>query len=313
MRPLLIALALLAPVIACSQQSNKSTSPKGKSSVQSYTVTNPFVAYTVDPSVSSVYGSNVVWSQDAAANYNDLVTYVSSGAPANDKRVSLTLSGVSAKEALKKLFDEAGESYDVKDADLKDTTISLTVKDVRFNTALDLITQAAGVRYSVEIKDNKRLYHIGKTVKSGLVYADPSGAGKVFITSPNAKWDGDLALTYGKLLRTPPNNLNSELFAPRFYSAFTSEERSSFTCPSCKGQVTVIRHRQQPKCPKCGKAFAGDWQYCPNDGTKRPATTGTWKYCPICGKEVKMEPSEKLKLTAPAAPAPGAGDAPKEP
>src|SRR5262249_36290567 len=85
MRPLLIALALLAPVIACSQQSNKTVRVKDKSTVQSYTVTNPYVAYTIDPNAYSYYGANGVWSQDAFANSNDLLTYVSAGAPANDK------------------------------------------------------------------------------------------------------------------------------------------------------------------------------------------------------------------------------------
>ena len=51
-----------------------------------------------------------------------------------------------------------------------------------------------------------------------------------------------------------------------------SGQRSTFTCPHCKGQVTILRQKKPAQCSKCGRSFEGDWQYCPFDGTKRPAS-----------------------------------------
>ncbi len=292
MRPFLIAMALLAPVIACSQQPNKSTRATSKTQViQHNSTSSPYISYTIDPNSNFVYDATSQGSTETFANPG--YTLIAGSNAANDKKVTLTLSGLSAKDALKKLFEEAGESYDLKDADLKDTTISLSVKDVRFTTALDLITQAAGVKYSIEMKDKKRIYHIGKSARSGVFFTDPAGANRLFFANPGS----DLSFHLDRLVQPRANSLSTDLFTPLVYTSWLSEERSSFTCPHCKGQVTVLRHRQQPKCPKCGRAFSSDWQFCPADGTRRPAVSGTWKYCPICGKEVKMETSEKPKST----------------
>jgi len=68
------------------------------------------------------------------------------------------------------------------------------------------------------------------------------------------------------------------------------ETRSTFTCPNCKHQVTVIHQHQAPKCEKCGRAFHDDWDFCPFDGAKRPATASDdWQFCPICGKSIKAD------------------------
>ena len=67
-----------------------------------------------------------------------------------------------------------------------------------------------------------------------------------------------------------------------------AEERSTFTCPHCKQQVTVLHQHTAPKCEKCSRTFHDDWQFCPFDGAKRPASAGTdWQFCPLCGKSVK--------------------------
>jgi predicted RNA-binding Zn-ribbon protein involved in translation (DUF1610 family) len=73
---------------------------------------------------------------------------------------------------------------------------------------------------------------------------------------------------------------------PLVYDIVTSEERSTFTCPSCKEQITVMRKHTTPKCPTCGKEFQKEWKFCPNDGAKRPADPTDWKFCPHCGKAV---------------------------
>ena len=75
-----------------------------------------------------------------------------------------------------------------------------------------------------------------------------------------------------------------------------AEVRSTFTCPHCKQQVTVIHQHQSPKCDQCGRVFHDDWQFCPFDGAKRPATAGIdWQFCPLCGKSVKPEGKAELK------------------
>ena len=75
---------------------------------------------------------------------------------------------------------------------------------------------------------------------------------------------------------------------PRFYqyNFSTAEERSTFTCPHCKEQVTIIKKHTAPKCPTCGRVFMDDWKFCPFDGTKRPAETTGWNFCPHCGKAI---------------------------
>ncbi|MCW3055074.1 MAG: hypothetical protein JWN14_4244 [Chthonomonadales bacterium] len=74
------------------------------------------------------------------------------------------------------------------------------------------------------------------------------------------------------------------------------ETHSTFTCPNCKHQITVVHQHQAPKCDKCGRAFHDDWDFCPFDGAKRPATASdAWQFCPICGKSIK--PDEKHEKT----------------
>ncbi len=70
---------------------------------------------------------------------------------------------------------------------------------------------------------------------------------------------------------------------------FAGEQRLSLECPHCKVKSTIIRQRSQPKCAKCSRTFQGDWQFCPIDGSKRPADPNEWKFCPACGKKVEIE------------------------
>ncbi len=72
-----------------------------------------------------------------------------------------------------------------------------------------------------------------------------------------------------------------------------AETRTSITCPHCKGNVTAIRTRTAPKCTKCSRTFQAGWEFCPADGTKRPAENNEWKHCPLCGKEVDFSKAEK--------------------
>jgi len=76
----------------------------------------------------------------------------------------------------------------------------------------------------------------------------------------------------------------------------TTEVRSTFTCPHCKNQVTVIHKHEAPKCDKCGRVFHDDWQFCPFDGAKRPASADPdWQFCPICGERIKPDAKVETK------------------
>jgi hypothetical protein len=80
---------------------------------------------------------------------------------------------------------------------------------------------------------------------------------------------------------------NAPLTIPYVWSM--QEQRSMFRCPHCKGQATVLRKQEQPKCEKCARPFQSGWQFCPADGAKRPAAVGEWKFCPFCSKKVDGE------------------------
>ncbi len=70
------------------------------------------------------------------------------------------------------------------------------------------------------------------------------------------------------------------------YLVTATEERSTFTCPHCKEQVTVIKKHTTIKCPTCGRGYQDDYKFCPFDGTKRPADSSKWSFCPHCGKSI---------------------------
>lgn len=195
----------------------------------------------------------------------------------DDTRIDLDLQDVSIAEALKVTLQRAGKEL-VLDPDFTaDRRVTLKAKDVKLSTALDLITESAGAGWRVEVRDGKPVYRIGKSIRTsfaafGLNFHDPRP----------------------EVLRD--HFLNVPEFSQRFipdlnhlYVLGVDEERSTFQCPHCKGQTTVVRRRQQPKCTKCSRVFQKDWQFCPADGAKRPAAPNQWKFCPHCGKEVKAE------------------------
>ena len=99
----------------------------------------------------------------------------------------------------------------------------------------------------------------------------------------------------GDVLFLPGNGINltnpySTLGSTLIRTSDATEVRSTFTCPHCKQQVTVIHQHQAPKCDTCGRVFHDDWQFCPFDGAKRPANASSdWQFCPICGKSIKPD------------------------
>lgn len=193
-------------------------------------------------------------------------------------KVSLDVENTSAKDALKQALESAKKEY-VLDSDVpEDPRLSLRVKDVRLSTVLDLLTEAMGVGWRVELREGKQTYRVGKNIRTGFAALGLPNIGEAvrhgLITAP-------------EITAFVPNH-TSKL---QTFIYGLSEERSTFTCPHCKGTTTLLRQRQQPKCTKCSRAFQADWQFCPADGAKRPATPSQWKFCPHCGKDVKVEKS----------------------
>jgi hypothetical protein len=274
----------------------------------------PLVAGGQDTKTKDPNNLNVFVQDSPALNLlttasadNDAFAWSVGGAQSGPK-VDLDIRNAPVGEALKELFNKAKIDYKVEDKELPDNRVSLAVKQVSFSTALNLITQSAGLHYAVQVQDGKTTYRIGKKL-TGAPYAlfndnryfagdtltltqpDPNlGIYKnTFKVNPQV-WTNRLKNNTVKSLTLEPN-------AAWVYGLSTGENRSTFICPHCKGQVTVIRQRQLPKCPKCSRTFQGEWQFCPFDGAKRPAVAGGWKYCPICGKAVDMEKDEAKKTS----------------
>ena len=282
----LLVVALAIPLIAAGQQATDTTSAGVLGTLSQNRTDNVFTLNTDDTS--------------------DGVTWAFAGAQSGTK-VDLDLKNATVAEALKELFSKSKAEYKLEDKDLPDTRISLSAKQVRFSTALDLIMQSSGLHYSVTVQNGKTTYRVGKKL---------SGSPNVFWNSNNATYGNALTFVnpgknqnlYNNLLKVDPNingpnglwrnGLKSLTLDPNsalVYTLGSGENRATFICPHCKGQATVIRHNQPLKCPKCSRTFQGDWQFCPFDGAKRPASTGGWKFCPVCGKEVNMEKEEGRK------------------
>jgi hypothetical protein len=182
--------------------------------------------------------------------------------------VDLDLDNAPIADAARQVAQRAQLDADVTlDDDVPaNARVTLRAKGVKAGTAMDLIAQAAGVNWAAEKKEGKTVLKLGKKVQSGLFSF--SGPATVFRDHEALR-----------RLVIPEGSVSV------YGSALT---RSTFTCPHCKGRATVLRSVQQPKCTKCERQFQPGWQFCPDDGTKRPAAASDWKFCPMCGKRVEM-------------------------
>ena len=203
--------------------------------------------------------------------------------------VRLDLRDVTIREAARQLAEQTKREI-VVDADvLESARVSLNAANLQLGTALDVLSQAAGVRWGREIRSGEKgavVYRIGKNAPSLNV----SGA-NTFRLRNNGQEITGLTIRSGTTFQVPPAAAAAQLRALEnglVYSYGSREERSTFTCPHCKRQATVIRKVETPKCPKCERAFQPSWQFCPYDGARRPATETTWKACPFCGKQVSQ-------------------------
>lgn len=185
--------------------------------------------------------------------------------------LTVDMSDLPVREALKQILGTAKQEYLLDDDIPQDKRVTLKVSDCRLSTVLDLLTQAAGVGWRHETKEGKVLIHVGRKVRRSTTSYAP-----VSITAPSIKW-------------------TNSAFPSLTYQSLATERHSNFKCPHCKNEVTVIRKKQNVKCPKCDLVFQEGWAFCPRDGAKRPADATEWHYCPICGKQVEMHKDEKPK------------------
>jgi hypothetical protein len=239
----------------------------------------PRVTVAPAPPVAPVPpGSNI-------AQFRDFEFTYLANAEGQNIKVNLDVKDATPREALKHVFDQTKLKHQVDEDVPDEPRLTLSVKGVRLPTAAALIAEAAGVNYAVE----RRL--------------SLSGKGNPTVNVPLAVQDAQVVYRFGKKVPVSGRMLfGSGGGVPTMAEIFhdggafsvltrTREERSTFNCPHCKGQTTMVRVKQKASCPKCSRLMQDDWQFCPADGTKRPAAPNEWRYCPICGKNVPAEKS----------------------
>jgi hypothetical protein len=233
-------------------------------------------------------------------------------------RVDVDFDNTPVKEAFRRVIEQ-GKYEPILDDDVPgDARVTLRAKNVRLSSVLNVLADVAGVNWRQEIRNEKKSIHIGKKVTSGVssfIWRTPPGAqgGKFVVPgAPNHLFPGGqggnrlIVPTPGApgkggtftLPRTPGFQGLGQGFSgfqglgQNYVVSPLIGQRTTFSCPHCKGKTTMIRVRQQPQCPKCSRTFEADWQYCPADGTKRPSSPTSWQYCPLCGKRVEVEKSD---------------------
>lgn len=201
--------------------------------------------------------------------------------------VRLDLRDATIREAAHQLADQTKREI-VVDPDVPENVrVSFGAQNVQLGTALDVLSQAAGARWGREVRPGEKgtaVYRIGKNAPSLNVAGMPA-----FRFRGNGNEITGLTIRPGTTFQAPSAAAAAQLRTLEnglFYSYGSREQRSTFTCPHCKRQATVIRKVETPKCPKCERVFQPSWQFCPHDGTRRPASETTWKACPFCGKQV---------------------------
>lgn len=222
-------------------------------------------------------------------------------ASAKQVRVNLELENASVRDAVKEIFTQAKSDF-VVDSDVpEDVRLTIHVRNISLLTALNLVTEAAGVGWRLE------------AVATGA----PATPQLKSEGAPGARYQlqqynlaGPRRYRIGKSIVGPGTAISiigDRVMLNRMPEFFTfnslqREERSTFTCPHCKSQTTMVRVQQQPKCTKCSRVFEKDWQYCPTDGNRRPAAPADWRYCPSCGKEVRPDKSSMSDMGDPDSP-----------
>jgi hypothetical protein len=207
-----------------------------------------------------------------AINYWSRILILGGNSGLLDKQVSVGEKDAKFKDVLKKLLDQVQVDYTFEHDTPDDARITVELRNVPIVTALDAVTASVGLNWYGESHDGKIVVHIRKKLDMGT-----SRGYKSMLTIPNTTTPFN-ADTYLRMLPS--------LGSAQAYTVRSRETRSTFTCPNCHNQVTIIRKNVAPKCTTCGRPFEPDWKVCPFDGTKRPEAKDDWKFCPICGKPI---------------------------
>ncbi len=236
--------------------------------------------------------------------------------------LDVDFNNMSLNEALKKLTQKASRDIGIQADVDQEVRVTLKAKKIRLSTAMSAISDQTGLNWetiSEVMGDSKTLktkYRLGK--KSGEPFYWPDIQSGNYQnrsnTSPRSMiktFTFDAAHDKAGSLNPSKNSLSGKtdiegrtLFPgvpvlgtifknsnDRFSNAFTyhlstQETRSTFTCPHCQKQLTIVSQKQNLKCPDCKRDFLSDWKFCPFDGAKRPASGIEWGFCPICGKDL---------------------------
>jgi len=220
------------------------------------------------------------------------VTYEIDADVPTDKKVTLKAENIPLYTAINVLIESAGigctESRKRTVSDTEKVRLTLEKIHLHFRKAPSAPLGGGPSSWTLNIPntvfDKTNWANNFYTFQDGKI-KEKSADGKVlFNDSINPKE----ATTYTNKLLDSFKGLSTSTdgWKPMLYNLTSSEERSTFTCPHCKQQVTVIKKHVAPKCPTCGRTFQDDWKFCPVDGTKRPDDPGEWKFCPHCGKAV---------------------------
>ena len=248
-----------------------------------------------------------------------------------DARVTVVAKNIRLNTALDMLTDATGLNWNqqtVKKADSKETTMIFHLgKKIARNPSMSNFFWGDNNRFKDSLtfkwNDKDKTFHwSGKPNELKLNYQftpntdrkldfqfTPNKEGTRLKTDllPLLKGNQGKTLTYPdiqsklNLLQSKPLTSIYTLGNSLVGTTNLLETRSTFTCPNCKHQVTVIHQHQAPKCDKCGRAFHDDWDFCPFDGAKRPANTNDdWQFCPICGKSIKADEKHEKAESKPA-------------
>ncbi len=213
-----------------------------------------------------------------------------------DVRVTLKAKKIRLSTVLTALSDQSEVNWETTSEVLSDSKTMKT--KYRFGKKLLKVLKIPDSKFNNSL--NNRIYFFDQNNKrsdgaspSTKIYKLNSSPNKVESldlqkdpSSDNTALDGHALLPGVPVLGTIFKNADDRFSNALTYSLSTQETRSTFTCPHCQKQLTIVSQKQSIKCPDCKRDFLSDWKFCPFDGAKRPASGIEWGFCPICGKNL---------------------------
>lgn len=196
-----------------------------------------------------------------------------SGLGLPDKKVDLEVQDANVRTAFEQLAKQAELDVVVEAGVDMERRATILAKSLPLAASVEALAAIYQVSWIHEIRDGKARLRIMKG-RPGLLSA---------FTRPGALLEGvpDAGRFFSLRMQPGPDGVAYVLGA--------REKRASFECPHCKGKVTLVQSSEAVRCAKCGIPFQENWQFCPRDGTRRPAAQPAVRFCPLCGKEVKVD------------------------